>query len=398
MTAIDVSADALALAARERRAARASTTASSSSQHDLADGLPGGPVRPRRLEPAVRRARTSSTRLQPEVRDWEPREALVGDGVTRARSPRRARDVLRPGGALVLEVGDGHGAARRRRCSRSSASPTSRPRRTSPGATASSKADGRRRRAPSRRSAPASRSSCRPTRSTGSAPTPYRRQPCRAALRAQGPAGRRSRPRSSRPTSTRCSSACPSCAAAPAIVARAPARARTRSSSPNPARRYPLARGRRPETIGVRVPGCPGRRGAVLAQVGAVAATSANLHGGPDPRRLDDVPEEIRAGVRRARRRRRAAGHRRRRCSTSPAPSRASCARAPCRPPRRSRGVAAARLAPPCSTIRTDRMRRWPSRRHRSTQLRAAGLADVDPEIADAARRASSSASAARSS
>ena len=28
-----------------------------------------------------------------------------------------------------------------------------------------------------------------------------------------------------------------------------------------------------------------------------MAATSANLHGGPDPRRLDDVPDEIRAAA-----------------------------------------------------------------------------------------------------
>ena len=32
-----------------------------------------------------------------------------------------------------------------------------------------------------------------------------------------------------------------------------------------------------------------------MRAVGAVMATSANLHGGPDPRRLDEVPEEIRA-------------------------------------------------------------------------------------------------------
>ena len=30
---------------------------------------------------------------------------------------------------------------------------------------------------------------------------------------------------------------------------------------------------------------------------GAVAATSANLHAGPDPRRLDDVPDEILSAV-----------------------------------------------------------------------------------------------------
>jgi L-threonylcarbamoyladenylate synthase len=31
--------------------------------------------------------------------------------------------------------------------------------------------------------------------------------------------------------------------------------------------------------------------------LGAVAATSANLHDGPDPRRLEDVPAEIRSAA-----------------------------------------------------------------------------------------------------
>jgi release factor glutamine methyltransferase len=44
--------------------------------------------------------------LQPEVRDWEPREALVGLGATEAVA-RGAPDVLREGGALVLEVAAG---------------------------------------------------------------------------------------------------------------------------------------------------------------------------------------------------------------------------------------------------------------------------------------------------
>jgi L-threonylcarbamoyladenylate synthase len=35
----------------------------------------------------------------------------------------------------------------------------------------------------------------------------------------------------------------------------------------------------------------------VLDRAGAVAATSANLHGGADPRTLDDVPEAIRSAV-----------------------------------------------------------------------------------------------------
>src|SRR5207248_1742992 len=44
--------------------------------------------------------------LQPEVRDWEPRVALVGHGMTRAVASE-ALDALKAGGALVLEVGSG---------------------------------------------------------------------------------------------------------------------------------------------------------------------------------------------------------------------------------------------------------------------------------------------------
>jgi L-threonylcarbamoyladenylate synthase len=64
---------------------------------------------------------------------------------------------------------------------------------------------------------------------------------------------------------------------------------------PNPARRYPWLIGDRPDTIGVRVPELPAAAAEVLHEVGAVLATSANRHGGPDPRRLADVPEEIRS-------------------------------------------------------------------------------------------------------
>jgi L-threonylcarbamoyladenylate synthase len=65
---------------------------------------------------------------------------------------------------------------------------------------------------------------------------------------------------------------------------------------PNPAHRYPWLTGARPETIGVRVPAFSGPGREVLEQVGAVAATSANLPGGPDPATLEDVPEQLRAG------------------------------------------------------------------------------------------------------
>lgn len=63
---------------------------------------------------------------------------------------------------------------------------------------------------------------------------------------------------------------------------------------PNPAQRFPLACGPHPETLGLRVPRMP----AALAALGDVSwpvlQSSANLAGGPDPRRLQDVPERIR--------------------------------------------------------------------------------------------------------
>jgi L-threonylcarbamoyladenylate synthase len=49
------------------------------------------------------------------------------------------------------------------------------------------------------------------------------------------------------------------------------------------------------ETAGVRVPNLPPEAAEVVREVGVVAATSANLSGGPDPRRVEDVPEEIRS-------------------------------------------------------------------------------------------------------
>jgi L-threonylcarbamoyladenylate synthase len=61
----------------------------------------------------------------------------------------------------------------------------------------------------------------------------------------------------------------------------------------NPAQRYPWLTGDRPDTIGVRVPELSGPARAVVEAVGAVAATSANLTGDPDPRTLAEVPVEI---------------------------------------------------------------------------------------------------------
>jgi L-threonylcarbamoyladenylate synthase len=66
---------------------------------------------------------------------------------------------------------------------------------------------------------------------------------------------------------------------------------------PNPAARFPWLTGERPDAIGVRVPDVAGPVAEVLEQVHAVAATSANRHGEADPRRLDEVPEEVLAAV-----------------------------------------------------------------------------------------------------
>ena len=62
---------------------------------------------------------------------------------------------------------------------------------------------------------------------------------------------------------------------------------------PNPAHRFRWLCGTTPEAIGVRVPDLPAASKAVVERAGVVAATSANLHGGPDPARLHDVPPEI---------------------------------------------------------------------------------------------------------
>jgi L-threonylcarbamoyladenylate synthase len=66
---------------------------------------------------------------------------------------------------------------------------------------------------------------------------------------------------------------------------------------PNPARRYPWLTGSNPSAIGVRVALLPDVAERVLAQVGCLVATSANLPGQPEPRRVEDVPAELREAV-----------------------------------------------------------------------------------------------------
>jgi release factor glutamine methyltransferase len=102
VTGIDASADALAVARENSvRTGRAVELL----EHDLFDGLPAGPWDIVVSNPPYTRP-SDVERLMPEVREWEPRLALVGDGETEAIA-RDAVRVLRRGGALVLEVADG---------------------------------------------------------------------------------------------------------------------------------------------------------------------------------------------------------------------------------------------------------------------------------------------------
>jgi release factor glutamine methyltransferase len=106
VTAIDVSADALALA---RENAARTGLAIELLEHDVRGGLPGGPYDLVVSNPPYVPQEELPT-LMPDVREYEPHVALVGDRLPEIVA-RAATDVLRPDGWLVLEVGDGQATA-----------------------------------------------------------------------------------------------------------------------------------------------------------------------------------------------------------------------------------------------------------------------------------------------
>lgn len=63
---------------------------------------------------------------------------------------------------------------------------------------------------------------------------------------------------------------------------------------PNPAGRWPLACGPDPSTVGLRVPALPPPLAALHAVRRPVMQSSANTSGGPEARRLADVPAPLR--------------------------------------------------------------------------------------------------------
>jgi release factor glutamine methyltransferase len=105
VTGVDASCQALELARENRRRTGLDVGL---DRHDVLTDFPPGPwdlvvSNPPYVDPA------ELSSLMPDVRDWEPTVALVASGVTEAVT-RGASETLRPGGALVLEVGDGHAA------------------------------------------------------------------------------------------------------------------------------------------------------------------------------------------------------------------------------------------------------------------------------------------------
>jgi len=130
----------------------------------------------------------------------------------------------------------------------------------------------------------------------GLAADPYREEPARRLYRLKGRD-------QSRPTALVASSLDYLLECVPELRGRAASLARLLVPGPvtlvvpNPGRRFRWIAGMNPDAIGIRVPELEGPGREVLDRAGALIATSANHPGEPDPKRLEEVPEDMRAGA-----------------------------------------------------------------------------------------------------
>ena len=272
-------------------------------QRDLFDGLPAGPwdvvvSNPPYVPLADREA------LAPEVRDWEPAEALFGPpaGPPAGRDAteavaRGAIEVLAEGGALVLEVGDGQAGAVVSLLGRARV----RGRARDPGSLRARARGGRKTVSSVVAAAAAALEADEvvvlPTDTVyGLVATAYRPAGRDAVYRLKGRDYRQ-------PTALMAASLDVLFECVPELRGRSGEMAAALLPGPytlvlpNPAGRLPWLCGDDATSIGVRVPDLVGPGGRVLTAVGAVVATSANLPGGPEPRSVEEVPEALRAAV-----------------------------------------------------------------------------------------------------
>jgi release factor glutamine methyltransferase len=226
--------------------------------------------------------------LEPEVREWEPREALVGPGTTEVIA-RAALRGLRPGGHLVLEVADARPDEARElleACGYEDVAVTDdlggRPR----------VVEGRRLGASVEEVVAALRDG-RPVVLPTDTVYGLCSEPTEEAVaRLYEIKGRQPE----QPTALLGCDVDALLQLVPELRGRTEALLRAvlpgpfTIVAPNPARRLPWLAGSNPDAIGLRVPDGPEGLMRVLEHVPVVAATSANCPGGRDPSRPQDVP------------------------------------------------------------------------------------------------------------
>ncbi len=228
--------------------------------------------------------------LEAEVRDWEPRGALVGPGTTE-RVSEAALLGLKPGGRLVLEVGDGQADGTAQQLASLGYQAVA----TGPDLA------GRLRVVEGRRPADvgaaveallAGRPVILPTDTVYGL---YARADEEAVRRLYALKGRREE----QPTALLGRDIDALLELVPELTGETERLLRALLPGPytvvvpNPARRLPWLAGASPDAIGVRVPDAPPPLAAVLERVTALAATSANLPEGADPRRLSDLEPSL---------------------------------------------------------------------------------------------------------